>query len=114
MADDYCSGVEFAQGAIIKANNARIRQLEADIQELTCGDPRKAIRIPDPENDLFSDAMDRAISDYHGVRHGIMRNTERAGETFDGETAARRALAAGIKAYLTELGFTPSGGAAGG
>lgn len=63
------------------------------------------MQIANPENDLYSDAMDAAVSYYHGVRHGAMRNAERAGETVDGETLARRALAAGIVAYLTELGF---------
>jgi hypothetical protein len=63
----------------------------------------KLMQIANPEDDLFSDAMDAAISYYHGVRHGIMRNAERSGEIADGETVARRALAAGIKAYLAEL-----------
>lgn len=62
--------------------------------------------IPNPEDDLFSDAMDRAVSMYHSVRHGAIRNAERAGEQMDGEKLARRALAAGIVAYLQELGFT--------
>jgi hypothetical protein len=106
MADDYYSGVELVQGAIIKADKARIRKLEADIQELTCGDPRKVVHIADPEVDLFSDAMDRAIQDHHSVRHGAMRNAERSGEYIDPEMVARRAMAAGITAYLQELGFT--------
>lgn len=63
-------------------------------------------QVGDPEDDLFSDAMDRAVSMYHSVRHGAMRNAERAiaGNTMDGEKLARRALAAGIKAYLEEIG----------
>jgi hypothetical protein len=67
------------------------------------------MRFADPENDLFSDAMDRAVSDYHSVRHGAMRNAERASEQMDGEKLARRALAAGITAYLRELGHTVGG-----
>jgi hypothetical protein len=59
--------------------------------------------IQNPESDLFSDAMDRAVSMFHSVRHGAMRNAERAGEQMDGELLARRALAAGIAAYLEEL-----------
>lgn len=63
-------------------------------------------RLGDPEADLFSDAMDRAVSMYHSVRHGAMRNAERAGEgsTMDGERLVRTALAAGFKAYLEEIG----------
>lgn len=64
------------------------------------------MQIVNPEDNLFSDAMDAAVSYYHGVRHGAMRNAERAGELIDGEKLARRALAAGIVAYLRELGFT--------
>jgi hypothetical protein len=64
------------------------------------------VNIPHPEDDLFSDAMDSAVSWYHSVRHGATRNAERCGETIDGEKLARRALAAGIFAHLSELGFT--------
>lgn len=66
----------------------------------------KLYQLADPENDLFSDAMDRAVSAHHSVRHGAMRNAERAseGSITDGEKIARRALAAGIKAYLEEIG----------
>jgi hypothetical protein len=63
---------------------------------------QKTYRLGDPEDDLFSDAMDRAISMHHSVMHGARRNAERAGEPMGGEKIARRALAAGIKAYLEE------------
>lgn len=65
----------------------------------------KLYRIGDAEDDLFSDAMDRAVSVYHSVMHGAMRNAERAGEgnTMDGERVVRRALAAGFKGYLEEM-----------
>lgn len=59
--------------------------------------------MDDPEYDLFSDAMDRAVSMHHSVRHGALRNAELSGERIDGEVLARRAMAAGIKAYLDEL-----------
>lgn len=70
------------------------------------------MRIADPENDLFSDAMDRAVQAHHAVRHGAMRNAERAGEQVDPEIVARRAMAAGITAYLQELGFQSDRGTA--
>jgi hypothetical protein len=59
--------------------------------------------MDDPDYDLFSDAMDRAVSMHHSVRYGVLRNAELSGERIDGEILARRAMAAGIKAYLDEL-----------
>ena len=62
-------------------------------------------KIPNPKNDLYSDAMDSAVSAFHFVRHQAMRNAERSGEQLDGEQLARHALANGIVAYLEELHF---------
>lgn len=62
-------------------------------------------RITDPEADLFSDAMDCAVSAHHSYKHGVMHNAERSGAlAVDGEKIARRGLAIAIKAYLEELG----------
>lgn len=59
--------------------------------------------MTDPEDDLFSDAMDRAVSMHHSVRHGALRNAGNAREQVDGETVARRAMAAGVKAFIEEI-----------
>ena len=63
---------------------------------------RAALNV-DPEEDLYSDAMDDAVAAYHSVRHGAMRNAERAGETANGELIVRRALAFGFGAYMRFL-----------
>jgi len=62
-------------------------------------------RLGDAEADLFSDAMDRAVSAHHSYKHGVMRNAERSGAlAVDGEKIARRGLAIAINAYLEEVG----------
>ena len=64
-------------------------------------------QFPNPENDLFSDAMDAAASAFHSTRWGIVKNAEKAGEPSDGERTVRRSLAAAFNAYVAELGPTP-------
>jgi hypothetical protein len=71
---------------------------------MTTNSNAKLYKLTDPTVDLFSDALDRAVSMYHGIRHGVLRNAERAGEVVDGEKLVHRALAEGFKAYLEEIG----------
>lgn len=89
----YCDEHRHLAGAVIRPQEAPVSKTGN-------------YHLADPENDLFSDAMDRAVSLYHSIMHGAMRNAERAGEgnTMDGEKLVRRALAAGFKAYLEEIG----------
>lgn len=67
--------------------------------------------FPNPEDDLFSDAMDSAANAFHSTRYGILKNAERTGEITDGERVIRRSLAAAFNAYVREIGPTPETGA---
>ena len=67
--------------------------------------------IPDPERDLFSDAMDAAAGAYRLCQSKI--GAVAAGAPVDGEQVVRRALAVAFKAYLAEtrsLSATPPPG----
>lgn len=64
--------------------------------------------IPDPESDLFSDAMDAAAGAFCLAQWQAKEaSKERAGQS-DGEKGMRRALAAAFKAFLEEIHPRPA------
>jgi hypothetical protein len=73
-----------------------------DFIKARTGSPPPVI-LPNPEDDLFSDAMDAATSVYHSTRWGINKNAEKAGEQVNGERMVRRCIAAAFNAYVEEI-----------
>jgi hypothetical protein len=100
----HAAEVQMLGGALLLLRKGRRQQALSQTRVSRMNTQERTYRLGDPEDDLFSDAMDRAVSMYHSVRHGVMRNADRAGESMDGERLVRRALAAGFKAYLEEIG----------